>query len=108
MSGDWDEDLCKKALVLVEELCFNSPRGYSQSERCQEFSYLLRGSIKPDPGEPTPPTTHLELVSTGVCFQFRLSLRTRTKLCFLCSRFLLLRAAPLLYYDYFRFSLFFF
>lgn len=43
MSGDWDEDLCKKALVLVEELCFNSPRGYSQSERCQEFSYLLRG-----------------------------------------------------------------
>uniref|UniRef100_A0A8D3A771 Synaptotagmin 3 n=1 Tax=Scophthalmus maximus TaxID=52904 RepID=A0A8D3A771_SCOMX len=43
MSGDWDEDLCKKALVLVEELCFNSPRGYSQSERCQEFSYMLRG-----------------------------------------------------------------
>uniref|UniRef100_A0A665T1F4 Synaptotagmin III n=1 Tax=Echeneis naucrates TaxID=173247 RepID=A0A665T1F4_ECHNA len=43
MSGDWDEDLCKKALVLVEELCFNSPRGYSQSERCEEFSYLLRG-----------------------------------------------------------------
>lgn len=43
MSGDWDEDLCKKALVLVEELCFNSPRDYSQSERCQEFSYLLRG-----------------------------------------------------------------
>lgn len=43
MSGDWDEDLCKKALVLVEELCFNSPRGYAQSERCQEFSYLLRG-----------------------------------------------------------------
>ncbi|KAF7658893.1 hypothetical protein LDENG_00006630, partial [Lucifuga dentata] len=43
MSGDWDEDLCKKALVLVEELCFNSPRGYSQSERCQEFSYLMRG-----------------------------------------------------------------
>lgn len=45
MSGDWDEDLCKKALALVEELCFNSPRGYSQSARCQEFSYLLRGRI---------------------------------------------------------------
>eukprot|EP00066_Takifugu_rubripes_P013338 XP_011602604.1 PREDICTED: synaptotagmin-3 [Takifugu rubripes] len=43
MSGDWDEDVCKKAMELVEELCFNSPRGYSQSERCQEFSYLLRG-----------------------------------------------------------------
>lgn len=42
MSGDWDEDVCKKAMVLVEELCFNSPRGYSQSKRCQEFGYLLR------------------------------------------------------------------
>ena len=53
MSGDWDEDLCKKALVLVEELCFNSPRGYSQSERCQEFSYLLRGRKGPmDTGKP--------------------------------------------------------
>lgn len=51
MSGDWDEDLCKKALVLVEELCFNSPRGYSQSERCEEFSYLLRGRNRQlDPG----------------------------------------------------------
>ncbi|MEQ2254267.1 hypothetical protein ILYODFUR_001976 [Ilyodon furcidens] len=43
MSGDWDEDLCKKALMLVEELCFNTQRGYSQNEQCQEFSYLLRG-----------------------------------------------------------------
>uniref|UniRef100_A0A8C4ENU8 Synaptotagmin III n=1 Tax=Dicentrarchus labrax TaxID=13489 RepID=A0A8C4ENU8_DICLA len=43
MSGDWDEDMCKKALVLVEELCFHSPRGYSQSERCEEFTFLLRG-----------------------------------------------------------------
>ena len=47
MSGDWDEDLCKKALMLVEELCFNSPRGYAQSEHCQEFSYLLRGQNRP-------------------------------------------------------------
>ncbi|KAL3986682.1 transcriptional repressor p66 [Sarotherodon galilaeus] len=43
MSGDWDEDLCKKALVLVEELCFNT-RGYSQNERCQEFIFLRRGN----------------------------------------------------------------
>ncbi|KPP65505.1 synaptotagmin-3-like [Scleropages formosus] len=43
MSGDWDEDLCKKALVLVEELCFHAPGGYSHNERCQEFSYMLRG-----------------------------------------------------------------
>ncbi|PWA17898.1 hypothetical protein CCH79_00008082 [Gambusia affinis] len=43
MSGDWDEDLCKKALMLLEELCFNSQRVYSQSKQCQEFSYLVRG-----------------------------------------------------------------
>lgn len=42
MSGDWDEDMCKKALVLVEELCFRSG-GYSQSASCQEFSYMMRG-----------------------------------------------------------------
>ncbi|KAK2829752.1 hypothetical protein Q7C36_017742 [Tachysurus vachellii] len=43
MSGDWEEDVCKKALVLVEELCFRSG-GYSQSASCQEFSYMMRGS----------------------------------------------------------------
>ncbi|KAG5832337.1 hypothetical protein ANANG_G00290030 [Anguilla anguilla] len=43
MSGDWDEDLCNKALVLAEELCFHSPGGYSQNERCQELSDILRG-----------------------------------------------------------------
>lgn len=42
MSGDWEDDLCKKALVLVEELCFRSG-GFSQSASCQEFSYMMRG-----------------------------------------------------------------
>ncbi|XP_023654155.1 synaptotagmin-C isoform X1 [Paramormyrops kingsleyae] len=46
MSGDWDEDLCKKALMLVEELCFHMPGGYSQNERCQEFIDLLRGPYR--------------------------------------------------------------
>lgn len=56
MSGDWDEDVCKKAMLLVEELCFNSPRGYSQSERCQEFSYLMRGRNRQlDTGEGSNP-----------------------------------------------------
>uniref|UniRef100_A0A8C1HIG1 Synaptotagmin III n=1 Tax=Cyprinus carpio carpio TaxID=630221 RepID=A0A8C1HIG1_CYPCA len=41
MSGDWEDDLCKKVLVLVEELCFRSG-GLSQSASCQEFSYLMR------------------------------------------------------------------
>lgn len=57
MSGDWDEDLCKKALMLVEELCFHMPGGYSQNERCQEFIDLLRGPYRQmDTGEqPTAP-----------------------------------------------------
>uniref|UniRef100_A0A3P8VVN8 Synaptotagmin 3 n=1 Tax=Cynoglossus semilaevis TaxID=244447 RepID=A0A3P8VVN8_CYNSE len=42
MSGDWDDDMCKKALMLLEELCY-SQRGNSQSKSCQEFSYLHRG-----------------------------------------------------------------
>ncbi|XP_017351589.1 synaptotagmin-C [Ictalurus punctatus] len=42
MSGDWEEDVCKKALVLVEELCFGSG-GYSHSASCEEFSYMMRG-----------------------------------------------------------------
>jgi len=41
MSGDWEDDLCKKALALVEELCFQSG-GFSQSESCREFIYLMR------------------------------------------------------------------
>ncbi|XP_066564789.1 synaptotagmin-C [Amia ocellicauda] len=48
MSGDWDEDLCKKALMLVEELCFHSPAGYHDNERCQEFNYMLRGRAQTD------------------------------------------------------------
>ncbi|KAI1896283.1 hypothetical protein AGOR_G00093200 [Albula goreensis] len=43
MSGDWEEDLCKKAITLVQELCFQSSGFYSQSERCQEFSDIVRG-----------------------------------------------------------------
>uniref|UniRef100_A0A8C1MDG0 Synaptotagmin III n=1 Tax=Cyprinus carpio TaxID=7962 RepID=A0A8C1MDG0_CYPCA len=47
MSGDWEDDLCKKALVLVEELCFRSG-GLSQSASCQEFIHLIRpnGQLK--------------------------------------------------------------
>lgn len=56
MSGDWEDDLCKKALGLVEELCFHSPRDYIQNERCQEFTYLMRGRNRQlDSGEATPP-----------------------------------------------------
>ncbi|KAK1797957.1 hypothetical protein P4O66_000720 [Electrophorus voltai] len=58
MSGDWEEDLCKKALVLVEELCFRSG-GYSHSASCQEFSYMMRGrNGQVDTESPEPHGTH--------------------------------------------------
>ncbi|KAJ7989521.1 hypothetical protein DPEC_G00305410 [Dallia pectoralis] len=46
MSGDWDEEhlhMCKKALTLVEELCFHSAARVSHEDSCQEFIYMTRG-----------------------------------------------------------------
>ncbi|XP_010872426.1 synaptotagmin-C [Esox lucius] len=44
MSGDWDEDhLCKKALTLVEELCFHSAARVSHEDSCRDFIYMMRG-----------------------------------------------------------------
>ena len=43
MSGDWDDDLCKSVLVVVEKLCFNSLSGYSQNEVCKQISYVIGG-----------------------------------------------------------------
>uniref|UniRef100_A0A3B4XZA8 Synaptotagmin 3 n=1 Tax=Seriola lalandi dorsalis TaxID=1841481 RepID=A0A3B4XZA8_SERLL len=82
MSGDWDEDLCKKALVLVEELCFNSPRGYSQSERCQEFSYLLRGRNRPLDAEISVSLLSVIVTFCGIVL-LSVSLFVSWKLCWL-------------------------
>lgn len=54
MSGDWEEDLCKKALVLLEELCSRSG-GYSQSASCKEFGYMMRGRNQIDTGRQEDP-----------------------------------------------------
>ncbi|KAL0993310.1 hypothetical protein UPYG_G00105940 [Umbra pygmaea] len=44
MSGDWDEEhLCKKALDLVEELCFHSAARFSHQDRCKDFLFMKRG-----------------------------------------------------------------
>lgn len=52
MSGDWEEDLCKRALMFVEEVCSNFPKDDSHNERCDEFRYLLRSPIgRLDSGE---------------------------------------------------------
>ncbi|XP_046872499.1 synaptotagmin-C [Hypomesus transpacificus] len=82
MSGDWDEDLCRKALVLVEELCFDSPGVYSKSERCQEFSYLMRGQNRQQDAE-----INVSLLSVIVTFcglvLLSVSLFVSWKLCWL-------------------------
>ncbi|XP_012588977.1 PREDICTED: synaptotagmin-3 [Condylura cristata] len=43
MSGDYDDDLCRRAIVLVSELC-TRVRDADTSDRCQEFDNLrIRG-----------------------------------------------------------------
>ncbi|XP_043915708.1 synaptotagmin-3 isoform X2 [Protopterus annectens] len=40
MSGEYEEERCKSALALVEELCFNL-RAYKEYEKCLEFAEYL-------------------------------------------------------------------
>uniref|UniRef100_A0A2K5ZAC7 Synaptotagmin 3 n=1 Tax=Mandrillus leucophaeus TaxID=9568 RepID=A0A2K5ZAC7_MANLE len=42
MSGDYEDDLCRRALVLVSDLCARI-RDADTSNRCQEFSDRIRG-----------------------------------------------------------------
>lgn len=60
MSGDYEDDLCRRALVLVSDLCARI-RDADTSNRCQEFSDRIRGYPRgPDAGQhpclswPTP------------------------------------------------------
>ncbi|XP_029102522.1 synaptotagmin-C-like [Scleropages formosus] len=82
MSGDWDEDLCKKALMLVEELCFHSPGGYSQSERCQEFNYMLGGPNRPIDSEISVSLLSVIVTFCGIVL-LSVSLFVSWKLCWL-------------------------
>ncbi|XP_064296206.1 synaptotagmin-3-like, partial [Phalacrocorax carbo] len=52
MSGDYEEDVCRSALRLVQELCF-APRARPPHDKCLEFTDLLRhrGHPRPSDGE---------------------------------------------------------
>ncbi|XP_042563684.1 LOW QUALITY PROTEIN: synaptotagmin-C [Clupea harengus] len=82
MSGDWDEDLCKKAFMLVEELCFKSPEGRSQSEHCQEFSYIMRGGSRPQDSEISVSLLSVIVTFCGIVL-LSVSLFVSWKLCWL-------------------------
>lgn len=58
MSGDYEEDVCRSALRLVQELCF-APRARPPHDKCLEFTDLLRHRGHPRPSDagqhPAPP-----------------------------------------------------
>uniref|UniRef100_A0A3Q2QCL5 Synaptotagmin 3 n=1 Tax=Fundulus heteroclitus TaxID=8078 RepID=A0A3Q2QCL5_FUNHE len=82
MSGDWDEDLCKKALMLVEELCFNSERDNSENEQCQEFIYLIRGRNRQPDAEISVSLLSVIVTFCGIVL-LSVSLFVSWKLCWL-------------------------
>uniref|UniRef100_A0A3B3RKN3 Synaptotagmin 3 n=1 Tax=Paramormyrops kingsleyae TaxID=1676925 RepID=A0A3B3RKN3_9TELE len=82
MSGDWEEHLCKKALILVEELCFHSSRGYSQNKRCQEFDYLRNGHNRPTDSDISVSLLSVIVTFCGIVL-LSVSLFVSWKLCWL-------------------------
>lgn len=66
MSGDYEDDLCRRALILVSDLCARV-RDADTNDRCQEFNELrIRGYPRgPDAGQSPScpdqplPSTHL-------------------------------------------------
>lgn len=52
MSGDYEDDLCRRALILVSDLCARI-RDADTNDRCQEFNELrIRGYPRgPDAGQ---------------------------------------------------------
>lgn len=52
MSGDYEDDLCRRALILVSDLCARV-RDSDTNDRCQEFNELrIRGYPRgPDAGQ---------------------------------------------------------
>lgn len=57
MSGDYEDDLCRRALILVSDLCARV-RDADTSDRCQEFNDLrIRGYPRgPDAGQRPGPS----------------------------------------------------
>ena len=66
MSGDYEDDLCRRALILVSDLCARV-RDADTSDRCQEFNDLrIRGYPRgPDAGQ------HPQPCWPALCFHHR-------------------------------------
>lgn len=66
MSGDYEDDLCRRALILVSDLCARV-RDADTNDRCQEFNELrIRGYPRgPDAGQnPCCPSWPLPLCTS--------------------------------------------
>ncbi|KAM8794751.1 synaptotagmin-3 [Eudromia elegans] len=63
MSGDYEEDVCRSALSLVQELCF-SLRALERHERCLEFTDLLRNRGHPRPSDADISVSLLSVIVT--------------------------------------------
>uniref|UniRef100_A0A8C3GLU0 C2 domain-containing protein n=2 Tax=Cairina moschata TaxID=8855 RepID=A0A8C3GLU0_CAIMO len=63
MSGDYEEDVCRSALRLVQELCF-APRARAQHQQCLEFTDLLRHRGHPRPADADISVSLLSVIVT--------------------------------------------
>ncbi|XP_040450099.1 LOW QUALITY PROTEIN: synaptotagmin-3 [Falco naumanni] len=63
MSGDYEEDVCRSALRLVQELCF-APRARPPHDKCLEFTDLLRHRGHPRPSDAEVSVSLLSVIVT--------------------------------------------
>ncbi|XP_074023934.1 LOW QUALITY PROTEIN: synaptotagmin-3-like [Numenius arquata] len=63
MSGDYEEDVCRSALRLVQELCF-APRARPPHDKCLEFTDLLRHRGHPRPNDTEVSVSLLSVIVT--------------------------------------------
>ncbi|XP_074710812.1 LOW QUALITY PROTEIN: synaptotagmin-3 [Strix uralensis] len=63
MSGDYEEDVCRSALRLVQELCF-APRARPPHAKCLEFTDLLRHRGHPRPADAEVSVSLLSVIVT--------------------------------------------
>ncbi|KAM6289188.1 synaptotagmin-C-like, partial [Aegotheles albertisi] len=63
MSGDYEEDVCRSALRLVQELCF-APRARPPHDKCLEFTDLLRHRGHPRPSDSEVSVSLLSVIVT--------------------------------------------
>lgn len=63
MSGDYEEEICKTALMLVQELCSHKDV-FDSNEKCQEFNYLLSDRERIRYSEPDISVSLLSVIVT--------------------------------------------